>query len=254
MSYARELPASTRRLYKDNRLGWQPYGWGGSITYSVAFEDLVDFITVVSGRVETVFSSTTRVVPLRHEDFDQGLIAVNMDLEYAGYNAANSPPFALAIARIDFASPQWPLAGSNAFQVVTRRGGSEVVTMPGTNLFVSGTPLGQDAGVFVATADILVQQFYVPTDDSATLDGLLNKTNNATLFGHAAGTVLFSEYASEYQITTTNTTAYQRSLTLAYRNPSWGYLPSPSGVLGPVTYGDGTQVYQQTDLSGLFPL
>ena len=252
MAYENQLPASSKRLYKETRIQVYIGGVGAMAAWQCAYADVWTWLTVAAGTKEVVNGTVTRIVPLRFPD-NTNLIARNIDVQLTGYDSVNST-YSTAKMMVEFATPQWDMSGGSAFLTENLKFSSNFITLPGSAYkFGDGTVVTQDVGRYVPEVEWSVTSYMMPTLDTATIMSVVGCVNSATILGCAPNTLLFNGVNSQRQTTTGFVNSYETQFSFVYRPVSWQMLMRPDGTgFATVTDNNGNGIFPTADFSVLF--
>lgn len=256
MSFEAQLPASSKRMYHETRVGMEGGKLTASCVYSCDYPDLWTFLTVANGTIENVNGNIQRIVPLRFPDRPQAMIASRVNVRGTGYNHTSNT-YAKCVIDVDFQTPQFDLQGSSAFMMKRLGFGGNFITLPGSAYTFSGGPrVNQEVGRFVAEVVYEVTMYQLPTLSDSTIAliaSLTGSVNNSQTLGAAPGYLRFDGGASEVQTTALFVQSYQLQLAVTFRSVPWNFLMHPAGSgYALVTDGLGNGIYPAADLTQLF--
>lgn len=106
----------------------------------------------------------------------------------------------------------------------------ELIPLPiGVTKFATSPQLvlDQPPAINVARATIRIVRKFVPSLRWELISGLLNRCNNATLFGKESGTIRFANAAVGVQFTSDGKKTCEETLIFEWREKMWGSYPRP---------------------------
>lgn len=97
------------------------------------------------------------------------------------------------------------------------------------------------------------ERYRVPTLPEATIEALIDMTNNATMFGAAAGTLVFRGARSRREIVISGERNWAIGYAFEFNRHGWNSLPDGANGWQTFAYkSDGTLLFPQADLGQLF--
>lgn len=251
MSTIADLPGAWCYLYKPfPTLSADGTAWTARITFATSQANVIPFVTICAGVVESVpysGGSVDRIVMLQHPLYNwlwSSAVSVEMFGEASAISTALQDLHSHARITVDFRSTNYPTSGSAPYATWEAQGAGIYTTIPGRKMkFPSGEVLGQDAGVFDGQTQYSLTLYQSPGLNDVFLDGYLNKLNSDTFKGKPPGSLLFNNWSGTFEVGSGGVMQWTKRILVTYQTHHWNQYYQMNGVLATATDPSGNPTF-----------
>lgn len=243
MSTVADLPGDWRYAYKPSpTLSADGTARTAQITFITDQSNLIPFITIVDGVVESVpytGGTTDRIVTLQHPLYPS-LYSSGYTCEMFGEASATSTALedlhSKVRVTVDFRTTNYPTSGSEPYMTWEAKGTGVYTSIPGRKMkFSTGEVLGQEAGFFDGQTQYVLTLYQAPQLNDALIDTYLNKYNLDTFKGKPPGSLLFNTWGSSFEVSSGGVMRWTKQLVMTYQTHHWNQYYRSDGVLDTAT-------------------
>ena len=218
-------------------------------SYWVPREYLQDAMTIIGGTEEEFTlmgaQAVKRIVPLRHPDLPEKMVAASVNAVGAGHNkqGGGKGNYVGYRVTVEWETPNFDMFGEQAFMEVSGNHAERTLPAPASAIqFAGGERPAQDSGLQVNGSDFTVTLHNLSTLDLAKYHNLVNTTNAGYWFGLAPGTVKYLGPRWNRSTALGGVTKWSVGLGFAATSPlfPWNYEIKRDGTPALAYYGGTT--------------
>jgi hypothetical protein len=228
-----------------------------TVSYLVAWTDLVEFMKQVGGYPST--ASTTATIPLQCP-YAANLYASSQSVAPMGVGPDIDTPYSHARVTVNFKSTQFDYTAPESYLSEDLRFAGNFITLPGSAYkFGDGTPIDATVGRQVPEVEISLTRHKLYNLDIGLITALTGKVNSTTFvpskYNCPPGTVLFAGASTRTDFAFGSLPVTDLTLSFLYRPVLWNAVLHPDGVTGfaIVQDGNGDPIYSAANLNALLP-